>query len=161
MNLFEKYGIYDKKHFLSITVYIVRSILNGTIVFENDYQYCIGFYVAYFQSVPISSASSETLLKLVQSQNVDPNNNNMPPELSEVLPVPSANFGLLVDTLMPLLSQRALTVADFENVSPNVITAVQVSPTSVTLNGVESNTARGCAWKLLYANLIYKLNQMI
>lgn len=147
-NLFKKYEIYNRKQFLAVSIYIIRAILDGTIAYENDYQYCVGFYLLYFQSVPYDSVPTNILLKLIESQR----DTNV--VLDASLPAAPANsFGVLADSLFPILANRSVSVSDLEE----GFDVQLLSNNTIQLNGITSTTMRGCVWKLLYASLKYAL----
>lgn len=152
-SLFVKYNIFNRRQFLSVFIYTLRSILNETINFENEYQYCVAFYLTYLQSVAYDSVPTNLLIKLFESQR-DPNA-TVDDSLSNA---PTIEFGVLCDKLFVLLSSRSIKMSDFEDLTGFTITS---SPQLFTLNGVSSPTVRGCVWKLLYTNLRYKLENMI
>lgn len=154
--LFKKYNIYNKKEFLSVLIYILRSTLDEIIQYESEYQYCIEFYLLYFQSVPYNSVSTDILLKLLLKQR-DPNF-----IVSSSLTVaPSISFGVLADKLFKLLETKSLRLAsDFNDISDlNIET---LNNNLYRLNGeITSSTVRGCVWKLLYASLKYHIDHLI
>lgn len=159
MNIFEKYNIYNKSQFLAVTIYVIQALTNDMIQYENEYQYCIQFYIILFGSVPYDSIPTDLLNKLFKSRQ----DNNFTPitiqQLDTQLPQPSSNFGQLVDTLFVLISKHVLRPEDFE-LPINGLNVNIESPTNVTINGVSSTTIRGCIWKLLYLNIIYKLSNI-
>ena len=151
-NIFDKYSIYNRRQFVSLTIYVIKSILNKTIEYENENQYCIGFFKLLFDSVPFDSIPTNVLFALVDGAR------DTQVQLLDNLETLSAssNFGKLIDDISDLMLRSSLQNAeDFEGLDGFNISFNQ---NMFTINGVSSSTLRGCIWKLIYANLIYKLN---
>lgn len=151
-NIFDKYSIYNRRQFVSLTIYVIKSILNKTIEYENESQYCIGFFQLLFDSVAFDSISTNVMFALIDGAR------DADVQLSDNLETLSAssNFGKLIDDISDLMLRSSLQNAgDFEGLDGF---DVSFNQNVFTINGVSSSTIRGCIWKLIYANLKYKLN---
>lgn len=150
-NLFDKYFIYKRHQFLALLIYILESISNRTIEYENDYQYCIGFFSMLFGSIVYDSVPTNILMTLIENER----DTSIQLDANLASLQPSENFGLMIDTLTNLMFQSSTqSIQDFTNLDGFTITQTD---SIVTLNGIQASTVRGCIWKLMYSNLVYKL----
>ncbi len=149
MNIFNKYSIYNKEEFLNVTIYIITLIMNNTILYEQENQYCLNFYNLLLNSISYSSESA-TLLKRLISSKIDSTFT-----LDTItIPTPILTVSRVVELSYNLLSKKVILISDLEEIEEF---SVSSQSTSVTINNVTSNTARGCIWKLLYIYLNYSI----